>query len=160
MRGQLPRWRIRRLSVLGDASHVWDDIGWPATTIVAEAGGVAPYTPPTVTTTVGLVAVAVGAVVVAPIAEEILYRGVFVGIGLSRGHSPLAVGTGSLLVFATIHLFTAGVAGVVNALLLGALLTWLRLRFDNLVGAWVFHALNNLLELLAALALVPSLYAV
>jgi hypothetical protein len=46
-----------------------------------------------------------------------------------------------------------------GAFLLGTLLTWLRLRFDNLVGAWLFHALNNLLELFVALSLVPSLYA-
>jgi hypothetical protein len=33
------------------------------------------------------------------------------------------------------------------------------LRFDNLVGAWLMHLLNNLLEFLVAVSLVPSLYA-
>jgi membrane protease YdiL (CAAX protease family) len=134
-------------------------VGWPATTVLADGLGVARYTPPTLTTTAGILAVGFGAVVVAPVAEEILYRGLLVGLGLERGHGPLAVGVVSLIVFAVGHVFTGGVAGVLNALLLGSLLTWLRLRFDNLVGAWLLHALNNLLELLVGLALVPSLYA-
>jgi hypothetical protein len=40
--------------------------------------------------------------------------GVLVGIGLNRGYSPLVAGTGSVLVFAVVRVFTAGVAGVVN----------------------------------------------
>lgn len=96
---------------------------------------------------------------VAPVVEEVLYRGSFVGIGLSRGDSSLIVGTSSLLVFAVVHVVTAGVAGIVNALSPGPLLTWLRFRFDNLIGAWLFDALNNLLELVRSLSLGPSLYA-
>lgn len=134
-------------------------VGWPATTLIADALSVARYAPPSLTTTVGILAIGFGSVVVAPVAEEVLYRGLLVGIGIERGYSPLVVGAGSLLAFASMHVFTAGFAGVVNAFLLGALLTWLRLRFDNLVGAWLFHAANNLLELLVALSVVPSLYA-
>jgi membrane protease YdiL (CAAX protease family) len=134
-------------------------VGWPLTTVITDTIGVARYALPSIRTTAGLIALGFGAVVVAPVVEEVLYRGLFVGIGLSRGYSPLIVGTSSLLVFAVVHVFTAGVAGIVNAFLLGTLLTWLRLRFDNLVGAWLFHALNNLLELVVALSLVPSLYA-
>lgn len=141
------------------ATAVGVAVGWPATTVLADALGVARYAVAVPTTTAGLLAVGVGAVVVAPVAEEMLYRGLLVGIGLERGWSPLAVGAASLSVFAVIHVFTAGVAGVLNAFLLGSLLTWLRLRFDNLVGAWLFHALNNLLELLVGLSLLPSLYA-
>jgi hypothetical protein len=134
-------------------------VGWPLTTVIADTIGVARYAPPSISTTAGLIALGFGAVVVAPVVEEVLYRGLFVGIGLSRGYSSLIVGTSSLLVFAVVHVFTAGVAGIVNAFLLGTLLTWLRLRFDNLIGAWLFHALNNLLELFVGLSLVPSLYA-
>lgn len=60
--------------------------------------------------------------------------------------------------FAGIHVFTAGPAGVVNALLLGSLLTWLRLRYNNLAGAWLLHLVNNLLEFLIAPSLLLSLY--
>ncbi|MFA1610550.1 CPBP family intramembrane glutamic endopeptidase [Halobellus rubicundus] len=134
-------------------------VGWPATTMLADALGVARYAPATVTTAAGALAVGFGAVVVAPVAEELLYRGLLVGVGIERGYRPLVVGAASLTVFAVVHVFTAGIAGVLNAALLGSLLTWLRLRFDNLVGAWLFHALNNLLELLVGLSLLPSLYA-
>lgn len=134
-------------------------VGWPATTLLADGLGVARYAPPTIDTRLGLLALAFGSVVVAPVVEEVLYRGLLVGVGLERGYSPAVVAVVSLVVFAVIHVFTAGVAGVVNAFLLGALLTWLRFRFDSLVGAWLFHAANNLLELLVAVSVVPSLYA-
>jgi membrane protease YdiL (CAAX protease family) len=132
---------------------------WPLTTILSEAVGVTRYTVPTVSTPFGVVALFVGSVVVAPVAEEILYRGLLFGTLLERGQGPLLAGLGSLVVFAAIHVFTAGVGGVINAVLLGALLTWLRLRFDSLVGAWLLHVLNNLLEFLIALSILPSLYA-
>jgi hypothetical protein len=132
---------------------------WPATTLLADALGVARYAPGPLSSPAGLVALFVGSVLVAPVAEELLFRGLFVGVVLQRGGGPLAAAASSLLVFAAIHVFTAGVAGVANALLLGALLTWLRFRFDNLAGAWLLHALNNLLEFLVALSVLPSLYA-
>jgi membrane protease YdiL (CAAX protease family) len=133
--------------------------GWPATTLLSDALGIGRYTPPTLTSVAGIVAIGFGAVLVAPVAEEVLYRGLFVGIGLERGYSSLAVGAVSLFAFAVVHVITGGVAGVLNALLLGSLLTWLRFRFDNLAGAWLVHTLNNLLEFLVALSVLPSLYA-
>lgn len=137
---------------------------WPLTTLLADAVGVARYAVPSVVepfgfSPVGIASLFFGSVVVAPVAEEVLFRGLFVGVVLDRGYGPLAAGVSSLAVFALLHAFTAGVAGVLNALLLGALLTWLRLRFDNLAGAWLMHALNNALEFLVALSLAPSLYA-
>lgn len=139
-------------------------VGWPLTTLLADAVGVARYAVPSVVapygfSPVGILALFFGSVVVAPVAEEILFRGLFVGVVLDRGYGPLAAGASSLAVFALVHAFTAGTAGVVNALLLGALLTWLRFRFDNLVGAWLMHLLNNALEFLVALSVLPSLYA-
>ncbi|MFB6251163.1 MAG: type II CAAX prenyl endopeptidase Rce1 family protein [Halobellus sp.] len=77
----------------------------------------------------------------------------------AAGPGATAVGVASLFVFAVGYIFTGGDAGVLNAPLLGSVLTWLQLRFDNLVGAWLFHALYNLLGLLVGPALVPSLYA-
>lgn len=134
-------------------------IGWSLTTFVSELIGVARYTVPSLTASGPIVILFFGSVVVAPVAEEILYRGVFFGIVLERGHGPVVAGGTSLLVFAGAHVFTAGVGGVVNAFLLGLLLTILRLRFDNLLGAWVMHMCNNLLEFLVAVSVLPSLYA-
>lgn len=134
-------------------------IGWPLTTVVSETIGVARYTVPSLTASTSIVVLFLGSVVVAPIAEEILHRGVFLGIVLERGYGPVIAGVGSLVVFAGIHVFTAGLGGVVNAFLLGVLLTTLRLWFDNLVGAWLMHMLNNLLEFLIAVSVLPSLYA-
>lgn len=133
-------------------------VGWPLTTLLADVATVPRYTIPSLTSPIGVGALFFAAVLVAPVAEELLFRGLFLGIVLDREYGPVIAGGSSLLVFAGIHVFTAGLAGVVNALLLGALLTWLRLRFDNLVGAWLMHLLNNLLEFLVAVSLVPSLY--
>ncbi len=94
----------------------------------------------------------------APVAEELLFRGLLLGILLERGHTQATAGVISLLVFGLIHVFTAGVAGVINALLLGLLLTWLRLRYDSLTGAWLMHFLNNLIEFVVVVGLLPSLY--
>jgi len=134
-------------------------IGWPLTTVVSEIIGVARYTVPSLTASGPIVILFFGSVVVAPLAEEILYRGMFFGIVLERGYGPVAAGGASLLVFAGVHVFTAGVGGVINAFLLGLLLTILRLRFDNLLGAWVMHMCNNLIEFLVAVSVLPSLYA-
>ncbi|SDY23079.1 hypothetical protein SAMN04487946_10914 [Halobellus clavatus] len=134
-------------------------IGWPLTTVVSETVGVAHYTVPSLTAVVPIAVLFLGSVAVAPIAEEILYRGVFLGIVLERGYAPVVPSVGSLVVFAGIHLFKAGLGGVVNAFLLGVLVTALRLWFDNLLGVWSMHTLNNVLEFLVAISVIPSLYA-
>ncbi|MFC6874323.1 CPBP family intramembrane glutamic endopeptidase [Halobellus marinus] len=149
----------REIAVGIAATAVGILVGWPATTLLADAVGVARYTVPEVSGPIGIGSLFFGAVIVAPFAEELLFRGLLVGILLERGVDTAVVAAGSLLVFAAIHVFTAGVGGVVNAVLLGALLTWLRFRFDNLAGAWLMHAFNNAAELLVALSMVPSLYA-
>ncbi|MFC4448307.1 CPBP family intramembrane glutamic endopeptidase [Halorussus aquaticus] len=157
-----PSKRELAAGVLATAAGV--AVGWPLTTLLADAAGIARYTVPSVVapfgfSPVGILALFFGSVVVAPVAEEILFRGLFLGVVLDRGYGPYAAAASSLAVFAALHAFTAGAAGVVNALLLGALLTWLRFRFDNLAGAWLLHALNNLLEFLVAISVFPSLYA-
>jgi membrane protease YdiL (CAAX protease family) len=133
-------------------------VGWPFTTLIADTASVARYTVPSLTSPIGIASLFFGAVIVAPVAEELLFRGLFLGIVLNRGYGPALAGVSSLVVFAGIHVFTAGFAGIVNALLLGALLTWLRLRYNNLAGAWLMHLLNNLLEFLTSLSVLPSLY--
>lgn len=89
------------------------------------------------------VVVAVGAVIIAPITEEILYRGFVLGALLARGVG--VVGAVALMtgVFALIHLPNFGVAGTIFISVWGLLPALLRLRFDNLSGAVVMHMLNN-----------------
>lgn len=150
---------IRELAAAFGATVVGVLVGWPLTTLFADAVGIARYSVPSLASSVSALGLLLGAVIVAPVAEEVLYRGLFVGIVIERGYGPLVAGGSSLVVFALVHVFTAGLAGVFNALLLGALLTWLRLRFDNLAGAWLMHSLNNVLEFLIALSILPSFYA-
>lgn len=131
---------------------------WPLTTVITDLLGVARYAVPALPSSFAVAAVLFGSVVVAPVTEEVLYRGLLFGLLVERGVAVVLAATISVIVFAAMHVFTAGVAGVVNALLLGALLTWLRVWFDSLVGAWLLHGLNNLLEFLVALSVLPSLY--
>lgn len=127
--------------------------------MVSETVGVARYTVPSLTAGIPIAVLFLGSVVAAPLAEEILYRGVFLGIVLERVYRLVVAGVGSLLVFAGIHVFTAGLGGAVNAFLLGVLLTALRLWFNNFLVARLMHTLNNLLEFLVATSVIPSLYA-
>lgn len=85
-----------------------------------------------------------GAVLVAPVAEEVLFRGLLVGYLLDRGISPVVAGLIAVLAFAVIHLPNFGMGGAVFILLWAPLPTALRLRFENLTGAWLMHAANNL----------------
>lgn len=90
-----------------------------------------------------LVIVVLGAVLIAPVTEEVLYRGLILGVLLSRGYgvaSAVALMTG---LFALIHLPTFGVAGTLFISVWGLLPAALRLRFDDLSGAVTLHTLNN-----------------
>ncbi|MDJ1432813.1 CPBP family intramembrane metalloprotease [Halostagnicola sp. A-GB9-2] len=89
------------------------------------------------------VGVVVGAVIVSPVAEELLYRGALISSLGDRGWSPVAAGFGSIAVFAGYHVFALGVAGVFAIAAWAVFPTILRIRFDNLTGAWLLHLLNN-----------------
>ena len=93
---------------------------------------------------VALTLVVFGAVIVAPLAEEVLFRGLLLGHLLDRGYSPVVAGLAVVVAFAVIHLPNFGVGGAVFILLWGTLPTALRLWFDNLTGAWLMHTANNL----------------
>lgn len=84
-----------------------------------------------------------GAVLVAPIAEEVLFRGLLLGYLLDRGWGPLTAGATVIFTFAVIHLPNFGAGGAVFVLLWGTLPTALRLYFDDLAGAWLLHLANN-----------------
>ncbi|ADD04131.1 Abi/CAAX domain protein [Natrialba magadii ATCC 43099] len=93
------------------------------------------------TTALGVV---LGAVLVAPLAEELLFRGALVGAVLESRGSVVLAGAVSVGLFAGYHVFALGVAGVFAIAGWAIFPTILRFRFDNLAGAWLLHLLNNL----------------
>ncbi|SDQ49366.1 CPBP family intramembrane glutamic endopeptidase [Natronobacterium texcoconense] len=124
----------------------------------AETVGLAPHDRGLVTSGAGIAALVFGTVVVAPIAEEILFRGLVLGHLVARGYGIVAASILSVLLFALVHVFMAGVVSIVVTGLLGALLTVLRLWYDNLVGAWLMHLSINVWGLLVTVGVVPVLW--
>lgn len=98
-------------------------------------------------------AVVFGAVIVAPIAEEILFRGVLLGSLLGRGVAPLLAGGVAIVAFGVMHVALLGVAGVIAIACWAVFPTLLRLRFNNLTGAWLLHFINNVWSYLGVVAL-------
>lgn len=87
--------------------------------------------------------IVIGAVIIAPITEEILYRGLIFGTLLARGFGIVSAVALMTALFAAIHLPTFGVAGTLFISVWGILSAVLRLRFDDLSGATFMHLLNN-----------------
>jgi len=96
--------------------------------------------------------IVVGAVVLAPITEEILYRGLVLEALTDRGFGPASATALMTALFALIHLPNFGVAGTIFISAWGVLPAALRLRYDNLSGAVVMHALNNLFAYVVVVA--------
>lgn len=92
--------------------------------------------------TVALVAVCVLVTVIAPIAEEMLFRGyVFTALRRWRGPWVAAVLTG--IAFGAIHVASAPVVFLVPLGVLGFLLCLLRWRTGSLLPCMAVHAFNN-----------------
>jgi membrane protease YdiL (CAAX protease family) len=85
------------------------------------------------------VAFAVTAALVAPVCEEVAFRGYLVSAWLSRSRPALAVG-GSAILFALLHLDPIRAPSL---LLLGALYGWLSWRSGSIWPAVIAHATNN-----------------
>lgn len=96
--------------------------------------------------------VLVGAVVLAPLTEEILYRGLVLGAFTSRGIGPAPAAVLMTALFALVHLPNFGVAGTVFISVWGFLPALLRLRYHNLSGALLMHVLNNLFAYVVVVA--------
>jgi membrane protease YdiL (CAAX protease family) len=88
--------------------------------------------------------IVVGSVILAPLTEEILYRGLILGSLLSRGVGTVTAVVLMTLLFALIHLPNFGVAGTVFVSVWGLVPAILRLRFDSLTAPVLMHGLNNL----------------
>lgn len=89
----------------------------------------------------GRIAIAFFAVILAPIVEELLFRGLFFPLLRDAGLPRLAW-FGTALLFGLIH---ANATAFVPLSLLGLFLTWLYQRTGNLLAPMTAHALFNLL---------------
>ena len=98
------------------------------------------------------IAIAAVATLVAPVCEEIAFRGYLQSTLLSRRRPALAVGAGALL-FAIIHLDPVRFPALI---VLGAVFGWLRLRSGSVWPAVAAHAANNGLVSIVALAARPD----
>jgi len=96
--------------------------------------------------TAALVSVAILVCVLAPIAEELFFRGFcFTALRRRLGMLPAAVLTG--IIFGAIHLGGTDVEFIVPLMVFGFLLCLLYVRTDSLLPCIVLHALNNALAL-------------
>lgn len=94
--------------------------------------------------TAALVAVCVLVTVIAPIAEEVFFRGYFYGALRNwRGPWPAALGTG--VVFGAVHAFGTEAVFLVPLAILGFMLCVVRERTGSLLPCIVLHAINNAL---------------
>lgn len=94
--------------------------------------------------TVALVAVCILVTVVAPIAEEVFFRGYFFGALRNwRGPWPAVVITG--LVFGAIHVFGQEAEFLLPLAILGAALCIVRWKTGSLLPCIALHAINNAL---------------
>lgn len=84
-------------------------------------------------------------VVVAPLTEELLFRGLFLSRILER-HSPRAAVVGSAVCFGVFHILPWQ---AVTAALMGLFLGWLLLRSGSIAVPITAHAVFNLLPVLA-----------
>ncbi|HEY9131772.1 MAG TPA: type II CAAX endopeptidase family protein [Dyella sp.] len=89
------------------------------------------------------------AIIVAPLVEEVLFRGVLLSAWLRRLPVAWAVAATATL-FALVHLPDLKYLwyGLPNLAMLGAAFAWLRLRSGSLWPAVVAHGMNNLVSLL------------
>lgn len=76
-----------------------------------------------------------GAIMVAPVTEEVLFRGLLLGSLLRRGSSPLLAGGMTILAFRLRRVALLGIAGLISTAASAVFPTYLSLRYNNLTGA-------------------------
>ena len=92
----------------------------------------------------GPLAVAVvGLVVLGPVAEETVFRGLLIGVALRRVEAWAAIGLSAVL-FSVAHLATANAASAPIALGSGLVLGWLRVRTGSILTGVLIHGTTNL----------------
>lgn len=103
----------------------------------------------------GAVVFGVSSIAVAPIVEEVLFRGLALD-ALRARYGVVAAIVGSAVLFGGIHLVIGGISGVVFSLLSGLVYAWMRVRYDNLTGVTVAHGLNNAYWVAVMLGVLPN----
>lgn len=84
----------------------------------------------------------------AGIAEELVFRGLFLALGIGLlGVSPLLAAVFVTIVFALAHVYQ-GMAGVLGAAVLGGILAAIALSTESLLPAIVLHVLIDVRSLL------------
>jgi len=121
---------------------------FPDSRPVPDAGASALFEAASGTSGTLLVLVTVG--LVAPLAEEVVFRGVLLP-GLARRMRPGLALVATSFVFAVFHIPSHGIGAVMPGLL-GLVFGWARLRTGGLTAPVVLHAANNLLVSFLALS--------
>lgn len=98
--------------------------------------------------------VALAAVIGAPIAEELVFRGLLYGVFRSSPVGPVVGGVVTALVWASIHAQYT-VYGVVAIFLIGLYLAWVREKTGGVIGPIVCHAVYNA-AVLSVILLAPA----
>jgi membrane protease YdiL (CAAX protease family) len=93
--------------------------------------------------------VLVWAVLTAPLAEEVLFRGLAVAYLQARRWPTWAIGVVCCIAFAAIHLPYFGVAGATLILFWGGMVVAIRLWRGNLMPGWILHIVNNVVAYIA-----------
>jgi len=91
---------------------------------------------------------ALAAIVMAPLVEEILFRGILYPLLKHRGHPRLAL-WGTSLLFASIHIH---LASFIPLFLFGLILIWIYERTDTLLAPILTHATFNTIQLVYFIA--------
>ncbi|MDG5821196.1 type II CAAX endopeptidase family protein [Natronococcus sp. A-GB7] len=123
--------------------------------VAATTVGLDPHARAPVTSTAGITALVLTSIVIAPVAEEILFRGLVLGHFLARGYGVVTASLLSIALFAFVHVFMAGAVSIAVTGALGVVLTALRLWYDSLVAPWVMHLLVNAWGLTLTIGLMP-----
>ncbi|CDK39158.1 CAAX protease self-immunity family protein [Halorubrum sp. AJ67] len=95
-------------------------------------------------------------VVIAPVVEEYLFRGVALDALRSRYGVGIAI-VGSSVLFGGIHILIGGVSGLVSATLSGFVYAGMRIKFENLTGTIIAHSANNLYWVLTIAGVIPKI---
>lgn len=85
-----------------------------------------------------------GAVLIVPVAEEIIFRGYILTLFTQKGYKPIVAILLSALIFTSIHIFF-GPGMLVYIFLWAFIPAFLYLKFGSLYPAILFHILNNLI---------------
>lgn len=91
--------------------------------------------------------------VLAPLLEEVMFRGAIQGYMMRRMHSPWAAIIAAALVFGIFHM---NPIQIVYATLLGVVFGWIYYRTGSLMSVIVGHVLNNTIATIMMLLLGPT----